>query len=182
MARYLDEARQLSLSLFHWLQTEAPRPDGGTGYPGLYLRPDVTGTDDGLAKSPYVRESRRIRDLLAGFTPQIQFASIDEAYLDVTGSLRLFGGKRPLAERIRQRMEEETGLTASLGVAPNKLVAKIASDLDKPRGLVIVEPAEVEEFLRPLEVGRLPGVGPKLREVLARLGVGTMGDLQDLSR
>ncbi len=60
-ARYLQEARQLSLSLFHWLQTEAPRPDGGQGYPGLYLRPDITGTADGLAKAPYVRESRRIR-------------------------------------------------------------------------------------------------------------------------
>jgi hypothetical protein len=61
VATYLQEARQLSLSLLYWLQTEAPRPDGGAGYPGLYLRPDVVGTDDGLAKYPYIRESRRIR-------------------------------------------------------------------------------------------------------------------------
>ena len=61
MQRALEESRQLSLSLMYWLQTEAPRPDGGTGYPGLYLRPDITGTDDGLAMYPYIRESRRIR-------------------------------------------------------------------------------------------------------------------------
>ncbi|MCS6861547.1 MAG: FAD-dependent oxidoreductase, partial [Abditibacteriales bacterium] len=61
VARYLEEAKQLSLSLLYWLQTEAPRPDGGVGYPGLYLRPDMTGTADGLAKYPYIRESRRLR-------------------------------------------------------------------------------------------------------------------------
>ena len=63
VARYLEEARQLSLSLLYWMQTEAPRPDGGVGYPGLYLRPDMVGTSDGLAKYPYIRESRRIRAL-----------------------------------------------------------------------------------------------------------------------
>lgn len=65
VAEHLDASKQLSLALFHWLQTEAPRPDGGTGYPGLYLRPDITGTDDGLAKYPYIRESRRIRALFS---------------------------------------------------------------------------------------------------------------------
>jgi nucleotidyltransferase/DNA polymerase involved in DNA repair len=128
----------------------------------------------------YSRESRRVREILSGFTPQIQPISIDEAFLDVTGSLRLFGGKRPLAERIRRRIEEETGLTASLGVAPNKLVAKIASDLDKPRGLVIVEPDRVEQFLRPLEVRRLPGVGPRMQQSLREMGVRTIGDLARL--
>ena len=129
----------------------------------------------------YSRESRRIREILAGFTPQLQFVSIDEAFLDVTGSLRLFGGKRRLAERIQERIEEETGLTASLGVAPNKLIAKIASDLKKPRGLVVVEPDEVEEFLRPLEVRRLPGVGPRMQEALRALGVCTIGELARIS-
>ena len=129
----------------------------------------------------YSRESKRIRDILGEFTPVVQMVSIDEGYLDVTGSLRLFGGKRCLAERIQERIEEETELTASLGVAPCKLVAKIASDLEKPRGLVIVEPDEVEAFLAPLEVRRLPGCGPKMREVLSRLGVETIGDLAALS-
>jgi hypothetical protein len=63
VAQYLEESRQLSLSFFYWLQTDAPRPDGGRGYPGLYLRPDITGTDDGLAMAPYIRESRRIKAL-----------------------------------------------------------------------------------------------------------------------
>lgn len=128
----------------------------------------------------YQRESRRIREVLSEFTPQMQFISIDEAFLDVTGSLRIFGDKRPIAEHIRRRIEQETGLTASLGVAPNKLVAKIASDLRKPRGLVIVESEQVEEFLRPLEVSRLPGVGPKMQGALARLGVKVIGDLADI--
>jgi len=130
----------------------------------------------------YSRESKRIRAILEEFTPQLQFVSIDEAYLDVTGSLRLFGGKRRLAERIQERIEEQTGLTASLGVAPNKLVAKIASDLEKPRGLVIVEPDEVRKFLHPLEVKRLPGVGPKMQESLRRMGIVRIGQLAELPR
>lgn len=127
----------------------------------------------------YSRESKRIRRIFREFTPQVQPISIDEAFLDVTGSLRLFGGKRALAEKLRQRIEEETGLTASLGVAPNKLVAKIASDLEKPRGLVSVEPDEVEEMLRPLPVKVLPGVGPKTQAALARLGITKIADLAD---
>jgi nucleotidyltransferase/DNA polymerase involved in DNA repair len=125
----------------------------------------------------YERESERIRGVLSEFTPQMQFVSIDEAYLDVTASLRLFGGKRAVAERIQERIKEETGLTASLGVGPNKLVAKIASDLKKPRGRVIVEAEQVEEFLRPLDVRRLPGVGPRTEQSLRAAGVRTMGDL-----
>jgi len=130
----------------------------------------------------YSRESKRIRRIFREFTPQVQPISIDEAFLDVTGSLRLFGGKRALAEKLQQRIEEETGLTASLGVAPNKLVAKIASDLEKPRGLVIVEPDEVEELLRPLPVKVLPGVGPKTQESLARLGITKIAHLADHPR
>ncbi|MFO8006926.1 MAG: DNA polymerase IV [Candidatus Brocadiia bacterium] len=130
----------------------------------------------------YSRESRRIREVFRQFTPQVQPVSIDEAFLDVTGSLRIFGGKRALAGRLQERIREETGLSASLGVAPNKLVAKIASDLDKPAGLVVVEPDEVEQFLRPLSIRCLPGVGPKTRKALAALGVETVGDLADLPR
>lgn len=130
----------------------------------------------------YKRESERVREILQQFTPQIQFVSIDEAYLDVTGSLRLYGGKRDLAGAIQERIRRETGLTASLGVAPNKLVAKIASDLDKPRGLTMVEPDEVEEFLRPLQVERLPGVGPKMQESLREMGVHTIGELAKIPR
>jgi len=139
----------------------------------VFLRPDM---------EKYRRESQRLKRILEEFTPQLEFVSIDEAYLDVTGSLRLFGGKRALAERLRGRIEQELGLTASLGVAPNKLVAKIASDLEKPRGLVVVEPEGVEDFLRPLPVSRLPGVGPKSMRALERLGIRTIGDLACISR
>jgi nucleotidyltransferase/DNA polymerase involved in DNA repair len=127
----------------------------------------------------YVAESRRIRAIFEEFTPQVEPVSIDEAFLDVSGCTHLFGGKRALAERLQARIEEATQLTASLGVAPNKMVAKIASDLEKPRGLVMVEPGEVQAFLRPLPVGRLWGVGPKTQQALARLGVRTIGDLAE---
>jgi len=83
---------------------------------------------------------------------------------------------------IRDRIEREVGLTASLGVAPNKLLAKIASDLEKPRGLVLVEPEETESFLRPLEVGRIPGVGPKMRATLQEMGIRTVGQLATVPR
>lgn len=137
---------------------------------GIYLR---------VRMEAYVAESRKIRRIFQEATPDVEPVSIDEAFLDVSGSLHLFGGKRALAERLQQRVEEETELTASLGVAPNKLVAKIASDLEKPRGLVIVESEEVEAFLRPLPVGRLWGVGKKTQAALERLGVRTIGDLAD---
>ena len=136
-----------------------------------------------VAMEKYSRESKRVRQIFREFTPDVQPVSIDEAFLDVTGSLRLFGGKVRLAERLQERIRARTGgLTASLGVAPNKLVAKIASDRDKPRGLTIVEPGAVEEFLRPLSVKCLPGVGPKTRQALAALGVKTVGDLADIQR
>ncbi len=82
VARYLEESRQLSLSFFYWLQTEAPRPDGGTGYPGLYLRPDITGTEDGLAKAPYIRESRRIKALFTVTENHVGFDARRAAGLD----------------------------------------------------------------------------------------------------
>jgi len=129
----------------------------------------------------YARESRRIRAILGSFTPDVEPVSIDEAFLDVTHSLHLFARtKRELAERIQRRVYDDTQLTCSIGVAPAKMVAKIASDLEKPRGIVVVEPEEVEAFLRPLPVGRLWGVGAKTRAALEALGVRTIGDLADL--
>jgi DNA polymerase-4 len=117
--------------------------------------------------------------VLEEFTPDIEQIGIDECFLDVTRSLHLFGSKRALAERIQARITEETQLTASIGIAPNKMVAKIASDMRKPRGIVIIAPKEVESFLRPLPMGRLWGVGEKTREILARKGFVTVGDIAD---
>ncbi|MFP4029426.1 MAG: DNA polymerase IV [Candidatus Brocadiia bacterium] len=125
----------------------------------------------------YAEESRRIRDILREFTPDIEPISIDEAFLDVTGTMHLFGGKKELAAEIARRVKERTGLTASLGVAPNKMIAKIASDLEKPEGLVIVEPDEVRSFLDPLPVEKLWGVGEKTLQSLHSRGIETIGDL-----
>jgi nucleotidyltransferase/DNA polymerase involved in DNA repair len=129
----------------------------------------------------YSEVSRQLRRILHEFTPEVEPISIDEAFLDVTGTQHLFGGKEATAREIQNRIERRTALTASLGVAPSKLVAKIASDLEKPQGLVIVEPGEVERFLRPLPVSRLWGVGPKTESTLASLGIETIGDLADRS-
>ncbi len=127
----------------------------------------------------YEEASRRVLKMLEEFTPDIEQTGIDECFLDVTRSLHLFGSKRALAERIQRRITEETQLTASIGIAPNKMVAKIVSDMRKPRGIVIVEPNEVESFLRPLPMGRLWGVGAKTKEILAHKGFVTIGDIAD---
>ena len=106
--------------------------------------------------------------------------SIDEAFLDVTGSRALFGDGPTIARLIKAAVHEDVGLTASVGVAANKLVAKVASDLRKPDGLVVVSPGEEAAFLAPLPIGRLWGVGAKTAVVLADYGVRTIGDLAAL--
>jgi len=131
---------------------------------------------------PYAAASRQIRKVFGEFTPDVEPISIDEAFLDVTASLHLFGTKHKFGERMHRRILEETQLTCSLGIAPCKLVAKIASDLEKPRGLVIVEPGQVEAFLRPLPVGSLWGVGKRTRVALDALGIATIGELADFDR
>jgi DNA polymerase-4 len=105
---------------------------------------------------------------------------VDEAFLDVTGSLRLLGDGERIARKIREDVKRETRLTVSIGVAPSKLVAKIASDLDKPDGLVVVRDGEVEDFLAPLEISRLWGVGAVGQAKLERLGIRTFADVRRL--
>jgi DNA polymerase-4 len=119
--------------------------------------------------------------VLRRFTPVVEPISIDEAFLDVTGSRALFGDGPTIARAIKDAIHEEVGLTASVGVATTKLVAKIASDLRKPDGLVIVPSGEEMEFLAPLPIGRLWGVGEKTAAALAEYGVRTIGDLATLS-
>ncbi|MEZ4230825.1 MAG: DNA polymerase IV [Polyangiaceae bacterium] len=123
--------------------------------------------------------SRQVRQVFEEFTPEVQPLALDEAFLDVTGSLGLFGSPRELARALKRRVREETNLVVSVGLGPNKLVAKIACTQSKPDGLLVVEPSEVEAFLRPLPVRRLWGVGPVLGETLARYGIQTIGDLSD---
>ncbi len=128
----------------------------------------------------YARVSRQVMDVLRDVTDLVEPLSIDEAFLDVTGSRRRLGDGEQVARLVKQRIREATQLTASVGVASCKLVAKIASDLRKPDGLVVVPPGTEAEFLAPLPVRRLWGVGPKTEELLFALGVRTIGDLAAL--
>ena len=125
----------------------------------------------------YRRESRRVMEVLGRFTPCIEQVSIDEAFLDVVGSEALFGPPEAIARAIKAAIRAEVGLSASVGVATTKLVAKVASDLRKPDGLVVVPPGEEAAFLAPLPIARLWGVGAQTRAVLAEFGVATIGDL-----
>jgi len=126
----------------------------------------------------YSRESERVMAILRQFTPLVEQVSVDEAYLDVTASLRLFGTGEEIAREIKRRIHETTGLTASVGVAPNKFLAKLASDMRKPDGLMVVTEANKLDVLRPLPVGRIAGIGKKTEPVFHELGVRTIGDLQ----
>ena len=130
----------------------------------------------------YARDSERIMAILADFSPLVEPLSLDEAFLDVTGSHSLHGSGVEIARRIKARIRAEVGLTASAGVAPNKFVAKIASDLEKPDGLVEVGRDQEAAFLRDLPLRRLWGVGPAAERELAALGARTIGDLVRLGR
>ncbi len=130
----------------------------------------------------YQGASRDVMAILRRFTPLVQPISIDEAFLDVTGSRALFGEGEVIARRIKEAVRAELGLTASVGVAATKLVAKVASDLQKPDGLVVVPPGSEATFLAPLAISRLWGVGPSTAAALRDFSVVTIGDLAALDR
>jgi DNA polymerase-4 len=131
---------------------------------------------------PRMQRYKEVSDQVFGvfheITPLVQGLSLDEAFLDVTGSQELFGDSVAIARRIKARIREVTGLTASVGVATNKLVAKIASDLNKPDGLTIVPDERLREVLDPLSVRRLPGLGRKTGTKVEALGIQTLGELR----
>src|SRR5512136_2361752 len=126
----------------------------------------------------YAEVSGQIREIFERFTPLVEPLSLDEAFLDVTGSEQLFGPAIEIGRQIKQAVREETRLIVSVGVAPNKFLAKIASDLKKPDALVVVEPGQVQEFLDPLPVERLWGVGKQSSKVFERLGIRTIAQLR----
>ncbi len=130
----------------------------------------------------YKGVSRQVRDIFARYTDLIEPLSLDEAYLDVTRPKIRLASATAIAQAIRKAIRRETGLTASAGVAPNKYLAKIASDWRKPDGLFVLRPARIEAFLTPLPVGKLPGVGKVMRQRLAELDVATVGQLRTLSQ
>ena len=128
----------------------------------------------------YAEVSDRVFAVLESFTPLVEPLSIDEAFLDVTGSRALFGSGEEIARRIKDRIRDEIGLTASVGVAPNKSLAKLASDLEKPDGLVVINPGDIHRVLDPLPVSKLWGLGPTGQERLRRFGIETIGELRAL--
>jgi len=128
----------------------------------------------------YAQISRQIREVFFSFTPLVEPLSLDEAFLDVCGSEAVLGPAAMIAQQIKDRIQAETDLTASVGVAPNKFLAKLASDHGKPDGFVVVAPDQVTEFLASLPVGRIWGVGKKAEQRLHTLGIRTIGQLAAL--
>ena len=135
----------------------------------VFIPPDFTR---------YRAASRAVREIFLRHTDLIEPLSLDEAYLDVTENKTGLSTATKVASTIRQQIREELNLTASAGVAPNKFLAKIASDWRKPNGLFVIQPAEVEDFLTPLPVGRIPGVGKVTEEKLRKLGLRLVGEVR----
>lgn len=127
--------------------------------------------------SRYAEVSRRVMAALKAMVPVMEQTSVDEAYLDMTGTEGLLGPPADAAGRLKAAIREATGLTASVGVAPNKFLAKIASDMDKPDGLFVIAPGGEASFLASLPVAKVPGVGPRTRQALEELGVINVGDV-----
>ncbi|MCP4144738.1 MAG: DNA polymerase IV [bacterium] len=125
----------------------------------------------------YVEVSHQIGSIFDSFTPLVEPLSLDEAFLDVTGCLKLFGDAETIARKIKDQILEETGLVASVGISHNKFLAKLASDMDKPDGFVVIPKGKEKEILAGLPVGRLWGVGKKCDAVLAGAGVKTVANL-----
>src|SRR5271168_5603280 len=128
----------------------------------------------------YRAVSRLVREIFERHTDLIEPLSLDEAYLDVTENKTGLSTATRVARTIREQIRSELNLTASAGVAPNKFLAKIASDWRKPDGLFVIQPEDLDTFLPPLAVGRIPGVGKVTEKRLATLGIKTVGDLRSL--
>ena len=138
---------------------------------GIFVSPDFTR---------YRAVSKSVREICKRHTDLIEPLSLDEAYLDVTENKTGLPTATLVARTIREQIRQELNLAASAGVAPNKFLAKLASDWRKPDGLFVIQPEEVDAFLLPLPVGRLPGVGKVTEENLAKLGIRTVGELRSL--
>jgi DNA polymerase-4 len=131
--------------------------------------------------SRYVAVSRQIMDILSYYSPLIEKISLDEAFLDLSGTERLLGDYIVTGKKIKAHIRDMTGLSASVGIGPNKLIAKIASDHDKPDGFIVVDPDHFSEFLYPLSIRRLWGIGKQTEKRLHDIGVHTISDLSKLS-
>jgi DNA polymerase-4 len=137
----------------------------------VFLRPDM---------DKYKRYSQRVFQILETLAPAVEAASIDEAYLDVSGLERLSGTPETIGREIKQRILAETGLTASVGIGPNRLIAKLGSEHRKPDGLTVVTPEQVLDFLAPMPVSNLRGIGQQTRKIFSRLGIMTVAQLRTI--
>ena len=146
-----------------------------TGH-ALRLCPDLVVIPGTMAK--YREAAQQIRQIFYRYTDKVEPLSLDEAYLDVTDCNECQGSATLIAQQIRQQIATEVGVTASAGIAPNKFLAKVASDLNKPDGQFVITPDDIDEFVEKLEVKRIFGVGKVTNEKLRRLGIITCGDLQ----
>ena len=135
---------------------------------GIYIPPNIP---------KYRAVSEQIMNIFHRYTPDVEAISLDEAFVDVTGSQKLFGSAEQIGRAIKQNIYEELQLTASVGLAYNKFLAKLASDLDKPDGFYIVMPEDLQEKIWPLSIRRMMGVGHKTADMLERMGVKTIGQL-----
>ena len=126
----------------------------------------------------YSEVSGKVMSILRNFSSEVEVVSIDEAYMDVTGSDRLHGDPRKLAASIKKEIKESVHLTCSVGVAPGKFLAKVASDLDKPDGLTVIRPDDVSDFIASLPIQKVPGVGKKTFQGLVSMGISTLGDIK----
>ncbi len=140
---------------------------------GVYVRPNF---------SEYTRVSRSLRDVFRSFTELVEPLSIDEAFLDMTGQVEPGSNGTEMARSLKRAIREKESLSASIGIAPNKFLAKIASDLEKPDGLVVVNEPGIQSFLEPLEIRRLWGVGPKTEARLRKKGIDTIRQLRETDR
>jgi DNA polymerase IV len=128
-------------------------------------------------RSAYSEYSTKVQAIFAEYAPTVEMVSIDEAYLDMTGSERLYGNPFQLAHRLRTTILDRTGLSASIGISRSKLVSKVSSDLAKPAGILHVWPGFEPVLLAPLRIGKIPGIGPVTEQHLSQLGIVTVGDL-----
>ena len=135
----------------------------------VFLRPDM---------EKYRRHSRQVFQILETLAPVVEAASIDEAYLDVSGLEKLLGTPAAIGHEIKQRILDGTGLTASVGIGPNRLIAKLGSEHRKPDGLTVVFPEQVLDFLAPMPVANLRGLGRQTQKVFSRLGISTVQQLR----
>lgn len=126
----------------------------------------------------YKTVSRQIMSILKAYSPLVEMVSIDEAFLDISGSSRMLGSPRKIALSIKQNIYAQSSLTCSVGIAPVRFLAKIASDLDKPDGLTIIYPDQVSEFIDSLAIEKVPGIGKKSTQQLHRIGITHLGDIK----